>query len=204
MPLSLIQSTPPSTDPVTLAEAKAFAKVSGTADDTRITNHITVATHMLEDMTRRQFMDATYILRIDDFPKKLRHVGSLVNRSIIRLPRAPLDSVTSITYQDTADATQTLADTVYNVDTTSEPGRVVLANDQDWPDTLAEIHAVAITYVAGYGAASDVPEDLKTGIKIWVKHMLDWGEAIATSCPVNELPFSLQNIIDRYKLPEAA
>jgi hypothetical protein len=50
---------------------------------------------------------------------------------------APLQSVTTVKYYDASGVLQTLASTVYQVDTVSQPGRIVLAPTQIWPTVQA-------------------------------------------------------------------
>ena len=73
--------------------------------------------------------------------------------------------------------------TVYTVDATSilpriEPARTtVTLTGQDYPDTNPDINAVLTDYVAGYGAASAVPEIAKTAIKFLVADMYEHRES---------------------------
>ena len=56
--------------------------------------------------------------------------------------------------------------TVYSVDTTSEPGLITLAYSQSWPTVRSIHHAIEIIYIAGYGAAANVPEEVKSAMKM--------------------------------------
>jgi uncharacterized phiE125 gp8 family phage protein len=202
MPLTLTQTVAPTEDPVTLAEAKLWARVDGTEDDQLITDLITAATHQIEFLLGRQLVNATYTLEIDRFPREVRP-RSGVRIAQIQLPRAPLSSVTSVAYLDPSGVSQTLSTDVYTVDTGSEPGRVYLSADQSWPDIDAIANAVTITFVAGYGAATAVPEQYKTAVKMLVCHWYDY-RAPVVPVAVNELPLALKSIIWANKVPEAA
>ena len=157
--MSLVITTEPAVEPVTLTEAKAHLRVEHDEDDSTIGRLITVARRYFESVTWRQLVTATYALKLDAFP-----CGGVI------VPRPPLQSVSSITYEDENDATQTLATTEYTVDAASFPGRIVPAFEESWPSTLGHINDVTITYVAGYGLAASVPAEIK---QILLMHVWD-------------------------------
>ncbi len=69
---------------------------------------------------------------------------------MLRPPRSPLLSVTSIAYTDATNSPQVLDPSAYQVDTISQPGRILPAYGTVWPVTLEVPNAVRITFVAGY------------------------------------------------------
>jgi uncharacterized phiE125 gp8 family phage protein len=144
--------------PVTLAEAKLHLRVDHTDEDTYIQTLIEAATGWAEEYTGRAFSSSTWVKVLPEFPSE----------DEIILERAPLISVTSVVYRDEDNAAQTMAAADYQVDTRSEPGKIVLAKDTDWPDTYERIDAVAVTFTAGY---STVPAGVKQAILLMVGHM---------------------------------
>jgi uncharacterized phiE125 gp8 family phage protein len=180
----------PSTEPITTAEAKSHIRVDVSTEDTLIDDYIKVARRLSERLTRRSFITQTITLKLDGFSG-----GEIV------LPRSPAQSVTSIQYVDTDGATQTWSSSLYDVDTSSEPARVTPAYDEDFPDTRAVANAVTVTYVAGYGSASDVPEELRLLIRLLVGHYFENREAVGTVA-MHELPLGLQFLAKSYEMPE--
>jgi uncharacterized phiE125 gp8 family phage protein len=144
--------TPPSVEPVTLAEAKLHLRVDHTDDDTLIGLYIEGARQFTEKFTARALVTQTWELVIDQFPL-----------SEIMIPLPPLQSVTSIKYDAPNGVEQTLATTGYDVDTASQPGWVVPATS-GWPSTIDAINAVRIQFVAGYSPTTDSPPDLVANI----------------------------------------
>lgn len=181
-------------DPVTLAEAKAWAKVEISDDDDLITALITTATTWMERATNRKFIDAADLVeRFDRFFNEMQ------------LPLSPLDSVTTVQYIDSNGDLQTLSNTVYDVDTSVEPGVVRLGFNQVWPITRTTPNAVIITYKVGYGAtAADTPEELKSAIKMLVAHWYEHREAATDGREVKTIPFAVESVIWSYKVPTAA
>ena len=168
--MSLVVSSAPSTEPVTLAEAKFRIRVDHDELDDLISELITSAREAAETFTNRTFVDTTFVYKINVFP----HDG-LVDSHIL-LPRSPVDSVTSVTYLDTNGNSQTLATSVYEVDTSSLPGRVRLKFDQSWPNTQLHPEVVTITFIAGYGDDTAVPKAIKVAVKMLVSDLYEHPE----------------------------
>lgn len=165
----------PAEEPVTTAEAKSWARVEHSADDADIASLVKAAREMAEKLTGRAFVSQTWRLSLDCFPYAWTGWGGIRNVPppdpgpwSVRLPKAPLQSVSSVQYYDLADALQTLAAAAYDVDAAHDPGRLSLAFGQVWPVTRPKPGAVRITFVAGYGAATAVPEAIKLALKIAV------------------------------------
>lgn len=150
----LVLVTPPAEEPVTLAEAKLHLRVDIPDDDLLIEALLVAAREYVEMYTRRQLVTATWQLQLDTW------------LPCIRPPKPPLQGVTEIEYLDTSETLQAVDPTTYRVDTAREPGRIVLATGVSWPSLAPVPGAVQVTYDAGYGAASAVPETFKSAIKL--------------------------------------
>ena len=175
--MGLTISTAPTHEPVSLEDIRIDRRVTDEAEEGYLMMLNAAARTYVEGVTGRQLVDATYVYTLDAFPSEFR------------LPRPPLDSVTSITYIDSDGASQTLATSVYTVVTDDfEQGRVVLAYDQTWPTTRDVANAVTVTYVAGYGSESDVPETFKKSIMLLVGEMFEQREPIVTGTVVAKIP----------------
>lgn len=191
--MSLTTVIAPSVEPVTVAVVKEHLNISSTftSDDDWIGLHITTARKLIETKSGRQLMDATYNLVLDSFPSE------------IRVPKPPLQSVSSITYTDTAGDTQTLSSSLYQVDTDSEPARIRSSWGNTFPSTRNEMNAVTVQFVAGYASdysdTESVPEYFKTCIKMIVGH---WFENREFSTPVNlkEVPMAVDSLIWQEKV----
>lgn len=155
----------PATEPVTLSEAKAHLKVEHTDDDTLITALIKGARGFCETYTRRVFITQTWDLFLDEFP--------FDSDEPILIPNTNLISVTHIKYYDTANVEQTWNSANYQVDIASRPGRIIPIEGEVYPTVKDRMNAVNIRYVAGYGAAADVPQEIKQAMLLLIG---DWYE----------------------------
>lgn len=161
--------TPPTEEPVTLAEIKDHLRVSGTAEDSLLTLYAQMAREAVEEECWRALMAQTWDLYLDAWPAD----------GVIWLPRPPLQSVTHIKYTDEDGVQATFAATEYGVDTATEPGRVVLGPDADWPSvTLTNVNAIVVRFVAGYADASAVPAMAKAAILLQLGEIYANREAV--------------------------
>ena len=189
--MSVVVSSDPATDPVTVTEAKSHMRVDTSDDDTLIGGLITGATLYAQTYTNRAFVTQTLELRIDSFPA-----------TEIRLPRSPSQSITSIVYVDTDGATQTWASSNYVIDSNSKPARLRPDFNVDWPSVREQMDAATITLVAGYGAASDVPEGIKLAIKHLVAHWYENREGSTVDMKVHLVPLAINALLTQYRIPD--
>ncbi len=134
----------PAVEPITLEEAREHLRVTpygsplAHPDDDYIAALIVAARQWCEQYLRRALATQSIAVVVDEL------------KGSIELPFSPAQAIDSITYIDTAGATQTLATSVYQLDNYSEPPMVKLKFDQDWPTTRDQEDAATITYTAGY------------------------------------------------------
>jgi uncharacterized phiE125 gp8 family phage protein len=173
MPLSLVQVTPPATEPVSVDEFKMHLRLDTDAQDTMLATLLMAARQMLEKTVWRQFITATWALSLDAW------------QPLIELPRPPLASMVptvgepdlGIAYIDTTGMVQVLDPASYQVDMASQPGRVLLSS---MPALGTGLTPVTITYQAGYGdLATDVPAPLRQAILLFAADMYEHTEAQA-------------------------
>ena len=132
-----------------------------TPEEDDIRQMIVTAREYAEEYQWSALMTQTWELRMDRFPP-----------NEITLPKQPPTSVTSVVYNDIDNTSTTLvANTDYTVDANSVPGRIVPAYTKSWPSTRGHINDVTVTFVAGYGAETAVPQRIKHAIKLMVS---DW------------------------------
>jgi len=183
-PTKIVQKTPPATEPVTLAEAKLHCRVDISDDDAWFTTAIAAARLACETECKRAFVTQTWTLYLDRFPVV---TGSRPLRSI-RMPLPPLVSVTTIKYIDGNGTQQTLAAGKYKVDAAGDPGVIVPAYGESWPDTRDEPNAVEIEFVCG-GASVD--PRVKQGVLMLVAHWYENRESVAVGTITKEMDMAV-------------
>lgn len=170
---SLSTSVAPSGLVVSVADAKSHMSVDYSTDDTLIQAYIEAAVEYLETILGRDFIERTRVWKIND-----------LRGDVILLPRSPVQSITSITYVDSAGVTQTEATSVYGLDGDRIPSLVFLKDGQSWSSVRGERNDVTITFVTGYASTGaspptmdDIPDAIKHAIKLMVGDMYENREA---------------------------
>ena len=99
---------------------------------------------------------------------------------MIRLPKPPLIAVSSITYVDACGLTQTLDPSLYLVHAGGiTQGVIAPAYGKIFPPTRCQLDAVKVTYTAGYGPASAVPQGIVQAILLCIGHWYEHRTAVA-------------------------
>jgi uncharacterized phiE125 gp8 family phage protein len=217
----------PTSEPVTLQEAKSHLRVTTDDDDALIQSHLEAARERVELETGRQLLTATWELWLDRCP------GASVSdsasggtagaldlgapawlawndwwaRRFIDVPRPPLQAVVSVTYVDTAGVQQTWDPALYQVHKPSGPlarrGRIQPAYGVAWPVTRDQMDAVVVRFTAGYGAAgSTVPQMLRRAMLLIAGDFYGNREATIVNdsrMTVETLPYGVADILRQYR-----
>jgi uncharacterized phiE125 gp8 family phage protein len=195
--------TPPSIEPFTTGDNTAddlclAARVSTSSPDVSLlSSYGTTARELIESWIGRAFITQTLRMGFDVFPFGSPDIRFIWNRfGIIRLPRNPVQSVSSIVYVAADGTTTTHSPTLYQVDTMREPARIAPAFSQVWPVArYTTFNAITVDFIAGYGATlGSVPARAKTAIRLLAAHLYANREAAIPSS-LYELPLGLQSMI---------
>jgi uncharacterized phiE125 gp8 family phage protein len=196
---SLTVVTPPTADPVSLAEAKVHCRVDVTDDDGLIAGYLIAARMACEDETGRRFMSQTLDLKLDGGWPLVWDRFCARNVPRIVLPTPPLQSVTSIKYFDTNGTEQTLAADQYRVSAGDVFGFIEPAYNVSWPDVRKQIETITVRFISGYGSnLGDVPEPIRLAILLLTGHYYDNREAMSSANMV-EMPLGVRALLQKYK-----
>ena len=185
-----VLKTAPAVEPLTVAELKLHLRVTSSAEDDYITAIGKAARRRVEEITGRALVTQTWYLYADAWPDCDR----------FRLPKAPLSSVTSVTYYDTAGSASTFSAASWDPDTNATPGEVVLTYGSVWPSTTMRPNSpIVIEYIAGYGAAgSSVPEELRQAIYLLAGHWYAHREPVTVGTIVTPMPLTVDYLLAPY------
>jgi uncharacterized phiE125 gp8 family phage protein len=168
-PLRLTLTAPPSVEPVTLAEAKAFLRVDTGDDDALIAALVTAAREACERFTGRSLVTQTWTLFRDDWP----------GRAAIEIPRPPVLSIVHVKTYDDTDAATVWPSSNYFVDTVSQPGRLIARAGVAWPKVARTAASIEIRFVAGYapdesGSPSDLTGNIPGGLVEGIRRLVGY------------------------------
>jgi hypothetical protein len=185
--------------PVSVADAKLFLNIEGTADDALIEAFIYAAADAVRQYCKRSLVAETLELRMDGFPQysldRLDRLGAGVHMvsipyvegapNVIDLPFGPVASITSITTYARDNSSAVFSAASYGFDA----GRVYLNEGSTWPSDLRRVDAVAIRYVSG---TSPIPYAILQSIKIHVAAMYECREGC-------EMPMACKAMLGPYR-----
>jgi uncharacterized phiE125 gp8 family phage protein len=175
------------TDNIADASLGAGAPSTNTTDDPLLSALIASARGGAEAGVNQALMTQTLDMYLDEFPDWEMDIL-----------RGPLQSVAAITYVDNDGVTQTLDSAQYLVDAVHERGRITPAWGCAWPVARAQLNAVKVRYVAGYGAAAAVPQEIKQWMLIQIGHWHANREASGV-VKMEPLPF-VDRLLDAYRV----
>lgn len=150
--MALTISSAPLSELLTVEEAKRHLRIWSTDLDDEVTSLIRAARDDCERDTQRTFRTAvTRVLKLSEWWCTAR---------VMEWP--PLLGITSITYYDTANASQTLASSNYHVELSTEGfGRIVWATDATLPAVYDRPDAIVVTFTTGYTSDTIPPSALQ-------------------------------------------
>ena len=184
----------PATEPITTAQAKTHLKIEISDDDTYIDTLISSARKYCEQYTNRVFITQTWRQNEDNWSNP------------IKLKVNPVVSLTSLKYYDTNESQQTITDLPANFqkDFNSDVAKIYEGLTVAFPSLGCTVNPIEIITVCGYGAASDVPEDIKHAIKIMVSYLYENREMvnvpIASMGVSTPLPKTVQHLLNPYRI----
>ena len=182
---SLRIKTAPTSEPVSLVDAKRHLRVDNSDDDAEITALITVARRWVEGVSGRALVNQELLYSFTQDPPSgslpLLPMPLLVMPMImsapqimarpIELPRSPVTAVSSVVITDLdGNATALVSGTDYFIDLTVDPGRVRM----QWMTVPRFLQHVQIDFTAGYGADATAVNLAVPGLVHAIKVMLAW------------------------------
>lgn len=188
--------TAPTTEPISLTEAKLHLKVDNSDDDTLISSLIKAARQSAENFTNRALSSQVLELILDDFPEKE-----------IVLPRPPVETLTSIKYTNCEGVESTLDSHDYISFIEAEPAVIVPAYGKSFPYfTPYPKGAVKIRYTAGYKTSGTearliIPEAIKQALLLIIGSYYENREDLLSKGHIlKSLPFGAEYLLYQFRI----
>ena len=179
--------TGPSSEPITLGEAKLYLRVDDTTEDALITAIITAARRKFENDTYHYLMPQTWELYLNQ---------NEINAEQISINKSDITAISSVKYYDQSNTQQTLSTNDYQTAIQGRPYSIQLTTV---PQVYNRLEAMVIRFTLGYTNAAAVPEDIKTAIKTLIGTLYENRQTVVTGTQVNEVPDTYRFIMENYR-----
>jgi uncharacterized phiE125 gp8 family phage protein len=165
----------PVTEPITLAEAKEYARIDGSAEDTLITSLIKVARLHCESYMGKAIIRKTVTIDSFSFPYQWQ------------IPYGPLASASDVSKVVTIDQNNVETPLNYQLNVGLFPKIAITSGNQSYKFKMV--------YVAGF---TTVPEDIKLAVKMMVNTLYERREDFSDLQAI-ESPLGVKAILMPYK-----
>ena len=181
MPILLI---PPASEPLSLAEAKAWLRLDSATEDDLVAALIVSARMIVEATTRRMLLTQSWRLVYDCWPRS----------NIVNIPLAPFRALTAMRVYDQNNVAQPVAATLATLDASPDRARLSFPGNPPMPGRA--IAGIEIDVVAGYGALpSSLPEPVRQAMRMLVARWYENRGDIEIDSGATRLPASVSALL---------
>lgn len=178
--------TPPAIEPVTLADARAFLKLSSTSDDEIVLLLLKVARETVEAKAGLALITQSWRLHVDRWPRSGR----------LALYRYPAKAVTAITAYNAEGEPVVLSPDEWLLQPGGRPQRLYLSARGD----SASLSGLEIEFTAGFCENGvEVPDVLKQAILLLTAHLYEFRGAFDGANQPVSFPPAFERLVDIWK-----
>jgi len=188
IPMTYAQTTPPTAEPLTLAEVKAHLRLDDGEEDALLSSLIATAREHLERETGLCLMAQSWRLYLDDWPAD----------GIIRIGKSPVQVIQAVTVFDADGDAVHVSLEDHLLDGAGRPARLWLRHP---PVPGQPLNGIEIDFSAGYGeAGTDVPDTLKRAMLIHIGHMFAFRGVVSPDQQPAGIPDGYERLIAPFRM----
>jgi uncharacterized phiE125 gp8 family phage protein len=188
--MSLVMTSGPALEPVSLAEAKAHLRVDGSVEDALIQSLVVTSRLHIEASLGLALITQCWSLFLDRWPKAGRVV----------LPLRPVAAITHIRIWSDEGVSETLDPAQFLLDGHGMPPRLVALGGAAALDPKRAANGIELGFTAGFGAASDdVPASIRHALLLLVAHWYEHREPVQIGVGVNAVPSMVSELLAPYR-----
>ena len=190
-PITVKRNIASPSEPVTLAEAKHYLRVTSSADDNYITQIIGAARESIEISTSRAIVTQTIDFGFKSFPHSYRQ---------FRLPVGGVgQTITHIKYK--ADGVSaTLDNTMYSLHDNAEGVTNVIFNDKFEYPTLDADYETPVEVRVSYDPAGVYKLGIVQAVYLMVANFYEMRVPISLGAAPFKVPLGIEHLISQYKV----
>lgn len=172
--------------PVSVESCKLDLKIQHNADDELLEDYIAAACALVGGKSGI----VGKVLTAETWQLKLRAASGCVV-----LPLSPVQSITSITYFDADNISQSLDVDDFALYGDEDSAFIEPKTGINWPSVYSRRDAITINFVAGFGAPADVPKNITRAIRLIVAHWYENRTAVLVGVTAQELPLAVESLL---------
>lgn len=182
--MTMFLVTPPALEPVTIADARAFLRISTESEDEILRRIIKTARELVEAEAGLALVDQTWRLRVDRWPRSGR----------LAIFKYPVKAVTAVVAYRPDGSAISLEPEEFMLQHGRRPQRVYMAQ---YPDAQT-FCGLEVDFIAGFGETGvEVPDALKQAILTLTAHLYENRAGLDTAKA--ELPVMVGQMVDSWR-----
>ncbi len=186
--MTYAQTTPPSAEPLTLAEVKAHLRLDGSDEDALLASLISTAREYLERETGLCLISQIWRLYLDRWP----------GDGVIRISKSPVQAIETITVYDADGVSLEVPLEDHLLDGEGRPARLWLRHP---PEPGRSVNGIEIDFSAGFGeAGTDVPDTLKRAMSLHIGHMFTFRGVVSPENQPAGIPDGYERLIAPFRM----
>lgn len=186
--MTLVLTSGPAAEPVTVAEAKAHLRIDGTAEDILIASLIVTSRLHVEAALGLALIRQGWRLTLDRWPQEE-----------LRFPLRPIQSITSVTVRAADGTPTTVASENYLLDGQALKPRLI-ARDGRWPAPGLAANGIEVEFAAGIGdEADDIPQPIRHAILMLVAHWYEHRDPLEIGSAATAIPAAVSELLKPYR-----
>lgn len=184
--MSLVMTSGPALEPVSLAEAKAHLRIDGTAEDALIGSLIITSRLHIEAALGLALITQGWSYFLDRWPKAGR----------LQLPLRPVAAVAQVRIWNTDGGAETLSPSAFLLDGLGMPPRLVATDGSVLRDPGRIVNGIEVAFTAGFGPApDDVPATIRHALLLLVSHWYENREPVEIGVAINAVPAMVSELL---------
>jgi len=188
--MSLVLTSGPALEPVSLAEAKAHLRLETNDDDTLLQSLITTSRLHIEAALGLALVTQSWSWMFDRWPRGERVV----------LPLRPVQAITQIRVWRQDGTSQVLPTDSFILDGQGNPARLLPVGPAALVEPGQPGNGIEIAFTAGFGsAAADVPATIRHALLLLITHWYEHREPVEIGASVNAVPVMVSELLHAHR-----
>lgn len=184
--MTMFLVTPPAVEPVTIADARAFLRLSSSSEDALLERLLKTARELVEAETGLALINQTWRLRVDRWPRSGR----------LALFKYPVTEVSMVVAYRPDGTAVSLPPETFQLQDGRRPQRLYMGS---YPDA-ANLRGLEVDFVAGFGETPErVPEALKQAILSLTAHLYESRAGVDSAASPLTVPPMVNQLVDSWR-----